>query len=135
MSRAPHFLSPLLGRWAGTCGLYLDGCGSPLAATVETAFDSATRKRGLLGRDSLANDYALVIAPCSLVHTFRMTFVIDVIFAARNGRILKLSCNLKPGRISGALGAFAAIEMAAGSIECAGLIAGQALEVRRQPHE
>jgi uncharacterized membrane protein (UPF0127 family) len=130
MSRAPHFLLPLLVPAAGSLGLYLQGAPAPLAARVETAFDSLTRKRGLLGRASLPADYALVIAPCNLVHTFRMTFVIDVIFAARDGRIVKLRSDLKPRRVSGALGAFTAIEMAAGSIERARLAVGQVLTIR-----
>ena len=131
--RPPHFLLPLLTPVVGSLGLYLQGAPAPLAATVETAFDSLSRKRGLLGRASVPADYALVIAPCNLVHTFTMTFDIDVIFAARDGRIVKLRPGLRPGRVSGAIGAFAAIEMSPGSIERAGLAVGQRLEVRSKP--
>lgn len=130
MSRPPHFLSPLLSGATGPRGLYLEGSSEPLATTVETAFDSVARKRGLLGRDNLPTDYALVIAPCNLVHTFKMKFVIDVIFTARSGRIIRLRREMPPGRISGAFGAFATIEMVAGSIERAGLTVGQVITVR-----
>jgi hypothetical protein len=73
---------------------------------------------------------ALVIAPCQAVHTFRMQFDIDVIYAARDGRVVKLRERLKPGRVSGAWGAFAVIEMAAGAVARHSLEPGIQLEVR-----
>jgi uncharacterized membrane protein (UPF0127 family) len=97
---------------------------------LESAFDSASRKRGLLGRDGLPPAHALVIAPCSGVHTFRMRFPIDVIYAARDGRVVKLRPDLRPGRISLAVSAFATIEMAAGAIARTGLRVGDRLIVR-----
>lgn len=100
-----------------------------MATTVETAFDSESRKRGLLGRSSLAPDHALVIAPCSAVHTFGMQFPIDVIFAAGDGRIVKIRRSMRAGRLAGAIGAFATIEMAAGEAERHRLTAGDYLEV------
>jgi uncharacterized membrane protein (UPF0127 family) len=129
MGQNPHFLRPLLDNPTGL-SLYASGRTEPVAHPLETAFDSATRKRGLLGRTSLPAGHALIIAPCNLVHTFRMRFDIDLIFVARDGRIVKLRADLKPGRVSGALTAFATIEMAAGGIERAGLTAGQILTVR-----
>jgi uncharacterized membrane protein (UPF0127 family) len=97
---------------------------------LESAFDSASRKRGLLGRDGLAPAHALIIAPCNGVHTFRMRFPIGVIYARRDGRIVKLRTDLRPGRISLALAAFATIEMAAGTIARTGLRVGDQLVVR-----
>jgi len=88
--------------------------GGALADTIELAGDSVARRRGLLGRDGLAPGTALVIAPCSAVHTFGMRFSIDVIFAARDGRVMKIARDVLPRRLAAAWGAFAAIEMAAG---------------------
>src|SRR5687768_6653133 len=120
MSRQSHFLSPLLRASGQKLGLYsLEN--RLVAADLESAFDSKTRKRGLLGRENMGEQQALIIAPCTGVHTFRMRFPIDVIYAARDGRILKLRPNMIPGRISVALKAFATIEMAIGGIERAGL--------------
>jgi hypothetical protein len=73
---------------------------------------------------------ALVIAPCQAVHTFRMQFDIDVVYAARDGRVVKLRERLKPGRLSGAWSAFAVIEMAAGAVARHTLEPGLRLEVR-----
>jgi uncharacterized membrane protein (UPF0127 family) len=125
-----HFLQPLLERSAAPPALCIEGREAPLATTVETAFDSATRKKGLLGRDGLAENTALVIAPCSAVHTFAMRFPIDVIFAGRDGRIVKVRRAMPVSRVSGAIGAFAVIEMAAGTIERAGVRIGDRLLIR-----
>lgn len=124
------FLQPLLTRDAGPAVLHVRGrAGAPVATTVETAFDSATRTRGLLGRASLAPDHALVIAPCEAIHTFGMQFPIDVVFAAGDGRIVKIRRNMRAGRMTAAIGAFATIEMAAGEADRHGLTAGDYLEV------
>jgi hypothetical protein len=125
-----HFLEPLLKRSAVAPTLCVEGREAPLATAVETAFDSASRKKGLLGRDGLSEHTALVIAPCSAVHTFAMRFPIDVIFARRDGRIIKMRRAMPVSRITGALRAFAVIEMAAGTIERAVIRVGDRLVVR-----
>ena len=126
----PHFLDPLLRHSPEKLALYIGGRAEPLASTVESAFDSATRTRGLLGRDGLAGDTALIIAPCQAVHTFGMRFPIDVIFASRDGRIIKIRRAMLPGRMSAALSAFATIEMAAGAADRHGVTPGDVLEIR-----
>lgn len=125
-----HFLEPLLARSAGAQALWIDGRDVPLATTVETAFDAASRKKGLLGRDGLAEGAALVIAPCSGVHTFAMRFPIDVIFVRRDGRVVKVRRAMPAGRMSASLGAFATVEMSAGAADRAGLQVGDRLVVR-----
>src|SRR5262245_21587505 len=78
--------------------------GRVVASAVELAESSQARRKGLLGRDSLDPSAALIIAPCSAVHTFFMRFVIDVIFVDRNGRVLKIASDLKPWRIAASAG-------------------------------
>jgi len=90
--------------------------GRPIATTVEPALDSATRKRGLLGRTGLAPGHALVIAPSNLIHTFFMRFAIDIVFARKDGTVVKIRRSVPARRISGALRAFAVVEMAAGTL-------------------
>ncbi len=63
--------------------LYLDG--TPIGP-VEVARTFAQRSRGLLGRDGIAT--GLVLEPASSVHTFGMSFPIDVAYVARSGRVL-----------------------------------------------
>jgi uncharacterized membrane protein (UPF0127 family) len=126
---ASHFLSSALKGSDASVALGIEGQNGPLATAVELAVDSASRKRGLLGRTSLAPGHALVIAPCGGVHTFAMRFAIDVIFVAKEGRVLKIVPAVKPSRIALCLSAFATIEMAAGEAERAGLQVGQRLTV------
>jgi uncharacterized membrane protein (UPF0127 family) len=128
----PHFLEPLLKLHGPPLALCIDrpSGATTLATTVEAAVDSASRRRGLLGRDSLALDAALVIAPSNGVHTFFMKFAIDVVFVARDGRVVKIARAVKPWRASLALRAFAVVELAAGAAETAALRVGDRLSVR-----
>jgi hypothetical protein len=127
-----HFLSHALKRDAPAAALVFSRAGGAetvLASSLELAVDSSSRKRGLLGRTSLAPGHALVIAPCGGVHTFKMQFAIDVIFAAKSGRVVKIARAVKPSRVALSLSAFAAIEMAAGESDRAGLKIGDTLVV------
>jgi uncharacterized membrane protein (UPF0127 family) len=95
-----------------------------LASAVEAAFDSRTRKQGLLSRSGLDPDSALVLAPCAAVHTFFMRFPIDVVFVRRDGTVARVVSNLGPWRIAIAFGAYAAIELAAGGASRCGTSVG-----------
>lgn len=103
--------------------------GRPVATVVESALDSASRNRGLLGRDSLPPDHALIIAPSNLVHTFSMRFSIDILFVSRAGRVLKVRTNVPPRRIAGALGGFAVVELAGGELKSSDTRVGDILEI------
>jgi len=85
-----------------------------VATMIEAAFASATRRRGLLGREALAPGAALILAPCSAIHTFFMRFPIDVVFTARDGAVTRVCRQVAPWRIRAAFGAFAAVELPAG---------------------
>jgi hypothetical protein len=128
MSR-PHFLQPLLRRAVANPVLLNTRSKLPVATSLETAFESADRKKGLLGRDGLGPGQAMVIAPTNLVHTFAMRFAIDILFMARDGRVLKVSANVPRRRIAGSLRAFAVIELAAGQAAASDTRAGDILEV------
>jgi len=122
-----HFLTPLLDGQTATVSLVIERTGGVLAGHVEPAFTSKARNRGLLGRDALPPNTALVIAPSNSIHTFFMRFPIDIIYVDREGGVLKIRTAVKPGRISGCLRAFAAIEMGAGSAGLADLRVGDRL--------
>lgn len=99
--------------------------GRVLASAVDVAGTSESRRRGLLGRDSLDPSAALVIAPCSAIHTFFMRFVIDAVFVDRAGRVLKVVQHLKPWHIAASFRAYAVIELNAGSVQRSdGVVAG-----------
>ena len=100
-----------------------------MASLVELAVDSHSRRRGLLGRDRLDAGAALIIAPCSSIHTFFMRFAIDVIFVARDGRVLKTCSAVERSRIAIRLGAFAAIELPVEAIAQADVKRGDILQL------
>lgn len=88
--------------------------GTTLASGAESAGTSSTRRRGLLGRDSLPSGGGLWIAPCEAVHTFGMRFFIDVLFLDRHRRVLKISHSVKPWRVAFCLRAHSVLELPAG---------------------
>lgn len=108
----------------------MERTGEPLARQVEAALDSATRNKGLLGRVSLAEDAALVIAPSNAVHTWFMRFHVDLVFATRDGIVVKIRHRVGPWRLSVALRASAVVELAAGRAAAAGLTVGDRLVLR-----
>ena len=87
-----------------------------LADKLEPAFDSASRKRGLLGRDGLPPGHALIIAPSNMVHTFFMRFPIDILIASRDGRVVRAAENVPGRRIVGSWRGFAVVEMRSGAL-------------------
>jgi uncharacterized membrane protein (UPF0127 family) len=125
-----HFLRPLLRNGGAASLLVNERTGSILAAVLEAAVDSRSRRRGLLGRNGLAERHALVLAPCSAVHTFFMRFPIDVLFVARDGRVLKIVEQIGAWRVTASLRAFAAIELPAGALRRAGLATDDRVVIR-----
>jgi uncharacterized membrane protein (UPF0127 family) len=125
----PSFLQPLLRDPARAWTLVNLDSGACVAGRVSAAVDSTTRRRGLLGRTSL-DDEALVIAPCNAVHTCFMRFSIDVIFIDRDGRVTRAATDVAPWRLTGALRAFATIEVAAGTVARTSTRRGHRLELR-----
>jgi uncharacterized protein len=123
------FLAEVANRPEAHFGLKNATTGALVAERLEPAFDSERRRRGLLGRDGLAPDTALVIAPSNSVHTFFMRFAIDVVFVARDGRVIKVRRGVRPGRLAMALTAFAVIEMAADHAGGGRVSAGDRLQV------
>src|SRR5579872_3895077 len=103
--------------------------GQVLAAQVEAALDSKSRRRGLLGLDRFPAGRALIIAPTNAIHTWFMRFAIDVIFVARDGRVVKVRQQLKPWRLSGALRGFAVIELPGGTLVSAQTVTNDVLSL------
>ena len=125
----PSFLNPLIERSPAPLVLRNRRNGQLLASTLEPALDSKSRNRGLLGRDYFEAGSALIIAPCSSIHMFFMKFPIDVVFTARDGKVLKVVPQVRPWRIAIKTGAFSAIELPAGAAALADTKAGDVLEI------
>ena len=99
-----------------------------LADKAWTAVGFWPRLVGLLKRSSLEPGEALILEPCTSVHTAFMRFAIDVVYVGRSGQVVKLSPGLKPYRMSGVLrGGRAVIELPSGTVEATGTVVGDQL--------
>ncbi|HLW70635.1 MAG TPA: DUF192 domain-containing protein [Candidatus Binataceae bacterium] len=79
--------------------------GTVLCARLDVADGTGGRARGLLGRISIAPDEGLLFVrsrfePFMLMHMFFMRFAIDIVFLDRAGRVVRISRELKPWRLS-----------------------------------
>ncbi|MFD9214310.1 DUF192 domain-containing protein [Streptomyces sp. NPDC059544] len=84
-----------MGGWQdGNGTLTVPGREEPVELMVAASY--AARYRGLLGRDGL--DGAIMLTPCTSVHTFRMRFAIDVAYLDRELRVLDVH-TMRPGRL------------------------------------
>jgi uncharacterized membrane protein (UPF0127 family) len=96
--------------------------GAPLAPRVRIADTHWTRLRGLLGTRDLPDDEALWIRPCRQVHMFGMRYAIDVVFLDDDRRIVAMTRELRPWRVSPLVkAATSVLELRAGTIAAAGL--------------
>jgi uncharacterized membrane protein (UPF0127 family) len=95
-----------------------------LSTRANVATSMWARFWGLMGKAPLPEGEALIIDPCSSVHTMFMRFAIDVVYLDREHKILKVAAAVKPYRTSAGRGARSVIEMPAGAAERAGLTVG-----------
>jgi len=102
-----------------------------LATRVTWAGTSATRRRGLLGRDGLTRNEGMYIVPTQWIHMFGMRFPIDVAFLDADGRVLCVHHELRPNRLSKLVWrADGALELPAGTLRETGTKVGDIIEMR-----
>ncbi|MBI5480795.1 MAG: DUF192 domain-containing protein [Deltaproteobacteria bacterium] len=103
--------------------------GRTLAGRVAVADRPAARLRGLIGRPPLQAGEGLLIEPCSGVHTFFMSFAIDVVFVGADGLVVAALGPLRPWRLTRIYPtATAALELPAGTVAATGTAAGDRIE-------
>ena len=100
-----------------------------VATSVQLADTRRARRKGLLGRDSMRVDEAMVITPCVAVHTAFMRFAIDVVFVDRDGRAVQIVQDMQPWRMAASLKGYAVIELAAGRVKSCGVQLGDRLSI------
>jgi len=127
------FIQPLLRERAGQQQIINTRSGKVVAGRVLTAFDSESRRKGLLAHASLPPSTAMIIAPTNAIHTFFMKFPIDIAFVAKSGRILKIRSSVPAWRMTASFRAFAVLELAAGSLDSSDTKVGDQLIVSAAP--
>jgi uncharacterized membrane protein (UPF0127 family) len=103
-----------------------------LVPDLRVADSFLVRTRGLLGRKRLEPGEGLLIRRTSSVHTHFMRFAIDVVFLDRDGRVLKLSRELRPWRFAGCRGASDVVELPAGTCDRVDLREGVRLNLEER---
>lgn len=76
-----------------------EASGITIADDVAWARSFGARLRGLIGRD-LDAGAALVLEPASQIHTFAMSYPIDVLFCGADWSITHVIRELRPNRIT-----------------------------------
>ena len=104
-----------------------------LAQRARMAFSPLERGIGLLNRERLDSDEALVIRSCSSIHTCFMRFPIDVVFIDRQWRVVATKRDLKPWRTAMVLwGAWSVIELPGGRLRNYPVSPGEHLSLTRE---
>jgi uncharacterized membrane protein (UPF0127 family) len=99
--------------------------GCTLATSVTVAARFGARLRGLMGRPPLAPGAALLLRPCSGIHTFFVRGPIDVLFLDADHRVVAAVGPIAPFRCSRIYPrAEEALELAPGTIAATGTAAG-----------
>jgi uncharacterized membrane protein (UPF0127 family) len=97
--------------------IVLVSTGEVLATNIAWARTAWERARGLIARPPLDGGAALVIDPARQVHTFGMSYAIDIVFCDSRWVVRHVVRSMKPGRLTRwvARGRYA-IELAQGSV-------------------
>lgn len=75
------------------------------------------RLMGLMFRQSMDSEEALVFYKASSIHMFFMFIAIDVVFLDKDMKVIKVVKNLKPWRMANCFGSYCTIELPANKSE------------------
>jgi len=102
-----------------------------LARHADVADSFWSRGKGLIGRRRALEDYGLVIRPCNAIHTFFLSFPIDVLYLDRQSRVLRILPSLQPWRIGPIVWrGKTVVELPAGTAAQTGTIIGDIIAYR-----
>jgi uncharacterized membrane protein (UPF0127 family) len=99
-----------------------------LATQLEVAGTGGSRRKGLLGRESLLPGEGLWIKPCESVHTFFMRFAIDLVYLDRKLCVRKVRSNVGPWRMSACFSAHSVLELPVGVVSASRTERGDTVE-------
>jgi len=89
----------------------------PGGLTLHQARAFGERRRGLARLDALPPDVGLHIHRCNAVHTFGMRFALDLIWLARDGRVVRVDRGVPRRRQKLCVRAKTVIEVAVGGAD------------------
>ena len=99
-----------------------------IANAITVADTSLQRAVGLLRHKHLEQGAGIWIRPCSGVHTFGMSFAIDVIGLDKNMCVVRLWPKLRPNRMTAIYPSVRTVlEVASGAISASGVALGDQL--------
>lgn len=111
------------------CAVVSGERGAVVCERCEVADSALARLRGLLGRRELPRGEGMLLRPSGSIHTCFMRFPIDAVFLDAELRVLRVRSDLRPWRASGARGARAVLELAAGEAARRGIAPGERLRL------
>ena len=103
-----------------------------LATRLSAALTHWTRLRGLIGTNqgAFTTGGGLWIAPCRGVHTFAMSFPIDVLYLDFQDVVIHVETNLKPWRLAAVKAkARSVLELPSGCIATTGTACGDKIKI------
>jgi uncharacterized protein len=107
--------------------------GQYLATRLEIANNPWTRLRGLIGTRAghFPRGSGLWIVPCRGVHTWAMSFPIDVVYLTRDNKVLHLEQGLVPWRFAPVrMKAASVLELPENTVRATGTTIGDQLDIQ-----
>ncbi|HWC30864.1 MAG TPA: DUF192 domain-containing protein [Dehalococcoidia bacterium] len=102
--------------------------GTVLGQAIEVAQTAAQKVKGLLGRECLEDGQGLLFKGAGSLHTLFMRFPIDIVYADKHGKVIKVAEAVGPFKLVAApLRCYYALELPAGSIKDSGTRVGDRL--------
>jgi hypothetical protein len=107
--------------------------GTILGEAIEVAHTAAQKVKGLLGRECLEDGQGLLFRGAGSLHTLFMRFPIDIVYADKNGKVLKLVEGVGPFKfVAAPLRCYYALELPAGAISASGTREGDRLDFEQE---
>jgi hypothetical protein len=108
--------------------------GTVVGETIEVAASATQKVKGLLGRECLEDGQGLLFKGAGSLHTLFMRFPIDVIYADKYGKVLKIARAVRPFKLVAApFRCYYALELPAGAILASGTQIGDMLTFDDEP--
>ncbi|RLL47153.1 DUF192 domain-containing protein [Oceanobacillus piezotolerans] len=97
-----------------------------IAEHVKGAYTFWSRFKGLMLTESMPENAALHISPCTAIHTFFMKYSIDILYLDKEKKIVGIEKDLEPGKVGKKwMNAKSVIELPAGTMDKTSTVMGQ----------